>query len=134
MRRLRHLGVRVGGVAARLVGKLGVTETVAADASGGRLALLHRGKAAAGHVAGHVLPAKLAGRRSPGRQRTKNGRGGNGRRRRAKITDETRDELKKLVQAGKTGNEIAKTLGISLPSVQNIKKALGLVRGGGKKK
>lgn len=51
-----------------------------------------------------------------------------GKRTRAKITDETRAEVKKLVQAGKTGNEIARSLGISLPSVQNIKKALGLVR------
>ncbi len=50
------------------------------------------------------------------------------RRKRAKITDETRAEVKKLVDAGKTGNEIAKSLGISLPSVQNIKKALGLVK------
>ena len=51
-----------------------------------------------------------------------------GRRRRAKITDVTRAAVKKLVQAGKTGNEIAKTLKISLPSVQNIKSALGLVQ------
>lgn len=49
------------------------------------------------------------------------------RRKRATITDATRTEVKKLVEAGKTGNEIAKTVGISLPSVQNIKKALGLV-------
>jgi|ERR1051326_4976127 hypothetical protein len=62
------------------------------------------------------------------------GRGGGGgkvagktRRKRAVITDQTRAEVKKLVGAGKTGNEIAKTVGISLPSVQNIKKALGLV-------
>lgn len=54
------------------------------------------------------------------------GRGG--RRKRARITDETRQEVKKLVEAGKTGADIAATLGISLPSVQNIKKALGLVR------
>ena len=49
-------------------------------------------------------------------------------RKRAKITDETRAEVKKLVEAGKPGVEIAQTLGISLPSVQNIKKALGLVK------
>lgn len=49
------------------------------------------------------------------------------RRRRAVITDETRSEVKKMVESGKTGAEIAKALGISLPSVQNIKKALGLV-------
>lgn len=51
-----------------------------------------------------------------------------GRRRRAKITDETRAQVKKLVGEGKTGAEIAKAVGISLPSVQNIKKALGLVQ------
>jgi hypothetical protein len=50
---------------------------------------------------------------------------------RAKITDETRAEVKKLVEAEKTGAEIAKALKISLPSVQNIKKALGLVKARG---
>jgi hypothetical protein len=54
------------------------------------------------------------------------------RRRRAKITDETRAEVKKLVASGKTGAEIASSTGISLPSVQNIKKALGLVAKRGK--
>lgn len=49
-------------------------------------------------------------------------------RRRAKITDATRAEVKKLAEAGKTGAEISKALKISLPSVQNIKKALGLVK------
>jgi hypothetical protein len=47
---------------------------------------------------------------------------------RAKITDVTRADVKKMVEAKKTGAEIAKALGISLPSVQNIKKALGLVK------
>ena len=50
------------------------------------------------------------------------------RRKRAVITDETRAGVKKLVEAGKTGSQIAKILGISLPSVQNIKKAMGLVK------
>lgn len=54
--------------------------------------------------------------------------GGKKRRHRAVITDETRAQVKKLVEGGKTGAEIAKQLGISLPSVQNIKKALGLVK------
>jgi hypothetical protein len=63
--------------------------------------------------------AKSAGRKGgPGRRR----------RRRAVITDETRAQVKKLVDAGKTGAEIAESLKISLPSVQNIKKALGLVK------
>jgi hypothetical protein len=49
-------------------------------------------------------------------------------RKRATITDAVRAEVKALVKAGKTGSHIAKALGISLPSVQNIKKALGLVK------
>lgn len=57
-------------------------------------------------------------------------RGGPGvkRRRRAVITDDTRAAVKKHVEEGKTGAQIAKALRISLPSVQNIKKALGLVK------
>lgn len=51
------------------------------------------------------------------------------RRKRATITDAVRIKVKHLVKAGKTGSHIAKALGISMPSVQNIKKALGLVRG-----
>jgi hypothetical protein len=47
---------------------------------------------------------------------------------RAVITDQTRAQVKALVGAGKTGAEIAAKLKISLPSVQNIKKALGLVK------
>jgi hypothetical protein len=54
-------------------------------------------------------------------------------RRRAKITDAVRARVKKLVKAGKSGSKIAKEVGISLPSVQNIKKALGLVKGRGSK-
>jgi DNA-binding NarL/FixJ family response regulator len=50
------------------------------------------------------------------------------RRTRAVITDETRAQVKKMVNDGSTGAEIADKLGISLPSVQNIKKALGLVK------
>lgn len=50
------------------------------------------------------------------------------RRKRAKITEAMRAEVKKLVEQGKTGTEIAKAVGISLPSVQNIKSSLGLVK------
>jgi hypothetical protein len=49
-------------------------------------------------------------------------------RKRAKITDAIRAKVGKLVKARQTGSQIAKALKISLPSVQNIKKALGLVR------
>lgn len=44
------------------------------------------------------------------------------------ITHQIRADVKKLVECGKTGGEIAKCLGISLPTTQNIKKALGLVK------
>jgi hypothetical protein len=49
------------------------------------------------------------------------------RRKRTTITADLREQAKKLIEAGKTGAEVAKTLKISLPSVQNIKKAFGLV-------
>jgi transposase len=47
---------------------------------------------------------------------------------RARITDEVKAKVKQLVEEGKSGSQIAKALGISLPSVQNIKKAFGLVK------
>jgi len=50
------------------------------------------------------------------------------RRKRAVITAETKAKVKSLVEGGKTGSQIAKEVGISLPSVQNIKKELGLVK------
>lgn len=53
---------------------------------------------------------------------------GQKRRKRAIITSDTRNKVKSLVEGGKTGAEIAKLVGISLPSVQNIKKDLGLVK------
>ena len=69
---------------------------------------------------------KKAGR--PAGRKDSRKKGGAKRRRRAVITDATRAEVKRLVEAGKTGGEIAKSLKISLPSVQNIKKALGLIK------
>ncbi len=50
------------------------------------------------------------------------------RRKRAVITPETKAKVKALAEAGKTGGEIAKTVGVSLPSVQNIKRELGLTK------
>jgi ParB/RepB/Spo0J family partition protein len=52
-----------------------------------------------------------------------------GRKKRTTITDDTRSEVRRLYEAGRTGAEIAAAVGISLPSVQNIKKALGFVKG-----
>lgn len=95
------------------------------------------GFASADDFADAVRAAAGGGRAPRGRRRgrpagsgaaAKKAAGGGKRRKRAVITDETRSQVKKLVEGGKTGAEIAKTLGISLPSVQNIKKALGLVK------
>jgi hypothetical protein len=47
---------------------------------------------------------------------------------RAKITDDVKGLVREMSLAGKTGQEIAKALGISAPSVQNIKKAFGMVK------
>jgi len=47
---------------------------------------------------------------------------------RAKINAAVRATVKNLVEAGKSGAEIARAVGISSASVQNVKKALGLVR------
>jgi hypothetical protein len=69
-----------------------------------------------------------AGGKHPGRPAKAAAKGGNKKRKRAKITQEMKQKLKGMVDAGKTGTVIAKSLGISLPSVQNIKKELGLVK------
>lgn len=51
-----------------------------------------------------------------------------GKRGRTKITAELKGKVIAAVQAGKTGAAVAKEFGISLPSVQNIKKEAGLVK------
>lgn len=47
---------------------------------------------------------------------------------RVKITDAIRAQVKTLVDAGSTQKEIVAILGISVPSVQNVKRLLGLTR------
>jgi hypothetical protein len=47
---------------------------------------------------------------------------------RTRITPEIKAAVKAAVKEGKTGAAIAKSLKISVPSVHNIKKELGLVR------
>jgi DNA invertase Pin-like site-specific DNA recombinase len=80
------------------------------------------------NVAAFVAAVRAASGRRRGRPAKAAPAPAGKRRRRAKVTDATRAEVKKLVDAGKTGAEIAKSVGVSLPTVQNIKKALGLVR------
>jgi len=50
------------------------------------------------------------------------------RRKRATITDEIKALVKRLSEEGKTGAEIAAAAGVSLPSVANIKRELGLTK------
>jgi len=83
-------------------------------------------KAASGSSTTGRKRKKRVGR--PAGKKTAPKKAGSKRRRRAVITDATRAEVKKLVEAGQTGGAIAKSLKISLPSVQNIKKALGLIK------
>jgi hypothetical protein len=71
---------------------------------------------------------QAAGGKGRGKGKGRAGAPGKKRRKRAVITDATREAVKKQTEAGKTGAAIAASLGISLPSVQNIKKALGLVK------
>lgn len=54
-----------------------------------------------------------------------------GKRTRAKITPELKQQVISAVQSGQSGAEIAAAYGISLPSVQNIKKEAGLVKARG---
>jgi ParB/RepB/Spo0J family partition protein len=50
---------------------------------------------------------------------------------RSQITDEIKSQVRALAEGGKTSQEIAKALGISAPSVHNIKKELGLLKPAG---
>lgn len=72
---------------------------------------------------GGGAPVKAAGKAKRGRPA-----GAKSRRKRTKITEEIRVQVGDLVKAGKTNEEVAKAVGISAPSVQNIKNALGLVK------
>lgn len=63
-------------------------------------------------------------KKAPGKVRTKAARKG----KRTRITSEIKAEVASAVEAGMKGAEIAAKLGISIPSIQNIKKELGLVK------
>lgn len=55
--------------------------------------------------------------------------GRKGRRKRTKITPELRDSILAAVKEGGTGSAVARRFGVSLPTVQNIKRAAGLTKG-----
>lgn len=71
------------------------------------------------------------GRKAAGGSRASAAAKGGRKRKRAKITPELKQQVKEAVESGKTGAQIAKEFGISIPSVQNIKKELGLVKARG---
>jgi hypothetical protein len=81
-------------------------------------------------TASFIAAVKGAAGRGSGRRRSLILAGANGgkRRTRARINDDIRTQVRERVEAGETGRNIAQQLRISLPSVQNIKKALGLVK------
>lgn len=51
-----------------------------------------------------------------------------GRRKRTTITPELRNDIIAEIKGGATGAAVAKKFGVSVPTVQNIKKAAGLIR------
>ncbi len=63
--------------------------------------------------------------RKPGRPA---GTGKGGRKKRVTITPQMRESIVAAAKAGETGAAIAKKFGISLPSVQNIKRDAGLTK------
>jgi len=67
--------------------------------------------------------------RKPGKGKGKGpGRPPKKRRTRAKVTDEIRAKVKAAVEGGAKGAAIAREFGLSVQTVQNIKKAFGLIR------
>jgi len=68
-------------------------------------------------------PPKKAGAKKAGRRKGKGGRKG-----RAVITPELRSKIESAARGSATGQAIAKKFDVSLPTVQNIKRAAGLTR------
>ena len=87
-------------------------------------------KSAAGK-AGKGKKAKAAAKAAKAPKAPKAAKASGGKRTRAKITPELKQQVVAAVQAGQSGAEIAEAVGMSLPSVQNIKKEAGLVKARG---
>ena len=73
-------------------------------------------------------PGRGAKKKAAGKSAVKATGASPAKRKRAKITPAIKAKVKTAVNAGNSGAAIAKSLGISLPSVHNIKKELGLVK------
>lgn len=81
-------------------------------------------------VEAFIKAVRAAGGKKRGRK-AKAAAPAGGKRKRTKITPELKQSVIAAVNAGKTGSAISKEFGISLPSVQNIKKEAGLVKARG---
>ncbi len=87
------------------------------------------GFASAQAFADAVVKASAAGTRQARKAgRRKGAVKPKGKRKRSVVTDELRTQVKQLAEAGQTGSEIKAATGLSLPTIQNIKKAFGLVK------
>jgi len=70
-------------------------------------------------------PKKAAAKKKAAKRK---GKGKGGRKGRAVITAELRSKIEAAARGGQTGQAIAKKFDVSLPTVQNIKRAAGLTR------
>jgi DNA invertase Pin-like site-specific DNA recombinase len=66
--------------------------------------------------------------RKPGKAASAAPAGRRGRKKRATITPELRNDIIAAVKSGGTGSAVAKKFGVSLPTVQNIKRDAGLTK------
>lgn len=72
--------------------------------------------------------AKKAAKKTAPKAAKKKATKSSGRRKRTTITPELRNDIIAAVKGGATGSAVAKQFGVSVPTVQNIKKAAGLTK------
>lgn len=109
-------------------------EKLEKSVSAEREAVLRRLHTETGYETRDDLIAALRALGGGGKRGRKPGRpaaaaaGGGKRKKRAVITSELRDNIIAAVKAGGTGSAVAKKFGVSLPTVQNIKRDAGLTK------
>ena len=81
-----------------------------------------------------ISALRSLGKGGGARARASKPRGKKGRHKRTTITPELRTKIEAAVRAGGKGIAVAKKFDVSLPTVQNIKRAAGLTRGSRKRK
>lgn len=110
--------------------KIAALEKAVAEEQQKKLAGLHK---EAGFDSTEELIDALKGLVKPTRKSRGRAAGKAGRASRTRITPAIKAGVGQAVEAGKKGAEIAMQFGISIPSIQNIKKELGLVKTRGAK-